>query len=275
MKKFILFGNPIKQSKSPIIHEIFSKQEGLSYTYKKKLVFLNEFNLQFNLFFNNGGNGANITSPYKELAYKKVNLLSMNALISKSINTIKKTSNKKLLGYNTDGIGLVLDLKRLNFIKKGMNILIIGAGGAASNIIYSLLQEKCKISITNRTFNKAKKIKEKFFFDTNIKPIKMEKLRNKKYDLIINATSCSLFEKVPKITRNIFKENVFFYDMCYNKKQTCFIEWAKLQGIKKYSNGLGMLIYQAAFSFKLWNNFFPNVKEVIKKMDFIQKVNFI
>ncbi|MFP3014312.1 MAG: shikimate dehydrogenase [Arsenophonus sp.] len=266
MKKFALFGNPVLHSKSPLIHKLFSEQTGIKHDYGKSLISLSKFNEKLDSFFYKGGNGANITSPFKELAYYKVDILTEQAKACGSINTIKRLEDNRLLGDNTDGVGLVLDLKRLNFIKNGMHILIIGAGGAARGVIIPILNCGCKITITNRTFSKANKLARRFSDIGYINSLKIELIRSYEYDLIINATSSGIIGKVPVISSNIFTKNIFCYDMFYQLNETPFLKLAKTYGVLKYANGIGMLVAQAAISFKLWHGKLPDISYALNRL---------
>lgn len=269
MKKLAIFGNTVKHSKSHIIHHFFAKQSEIKISYKRIKTHKNTFKKNFKDFLNQGGIGANITSPLKEIAYQKVNKLTKKARICHSINTIKKINNKTILGDNTDGIGLIIDLNRLNFIKNGMNILIIGAGGAVKGILPFLLNYNCKITILNRTFKKAKKIKEHFSHIKKIKIINIKKEKTEEYNLIINATYLGLIDKKSKeFLKKIIKKNVLCYDLSYLKNKTQFLYFVKEQGVLKFANGLGMLIIQAAFSFKLWFGILPNIYFALSKIKF-------
>ncbi|MGP1945125.1 MAG: shikimate dehydrogenase [Arsenophonus sp. ET-LJ4-MAG3] len=204
-----------------------------------------------------------MTLPFKELAYHKVDILTKQAKICGSVNTIKKLDDHRLLGDNTDGIGLILDLERLNFIKKGMNILIIGAGGAVKGIITHILNYGCQITITNRTFSKASELAKKFAAIGDIKSLMLESIYSSKYDLIINATSSDIIGEAPIISSNVFKKNIFCYDMIYWLNETPFLTLAKTNGVLKCANGIGMLFFQAAFAFKLWHGKLPNISFIL------------
>lgn len=269
MKKLAIFGDPIKQSKSHIIHDFFAKELGISISYKKIKTCKNTFENQLKNFFKNGGIGANITSPLKEIACKKMDKLTKQAEICQSINTIKKINNKQILGDNTDGIGLITDLKRLKFIEKKMNILIIGSGGAVKGILPYLFKYDCQVTILNRTYEKAKKIKKHFSHIKKIKIIKKNSDKIGKYNLIINTTAFGYIDKKSeKILNKIIKKNVLCYDLSYFNKKTQFLSIAKKKGALKYNNGLGMLIIQAAFSFKLWFGKLPNTYSALNKIKF-------
>ncbi|QJC29988.1 shikimate dehydrogenase [Enterobacteriaceae endosymbiont of Plateumaris sericea] len=267
MKIFAIFGNPIKHSKSPIIHKLFANQLNIVQQYEKIYVPINNFNNVINHFFKNGGLGANITVPFKKMAYNICDLLTQRGINSGVVNTLKITKKNQILGDNTDGIGLLKDLKRINFIYKNSNILLIGAGGAAQGIIYPLINFGCTIMITNRTYKKSCHLLKYFNNKKNINIIKIEDINNKKinYDLIINATSSSIKGVIPNISSSIIHSNVFCYDLFYSNKITPFLDWCLYHGAKKISDGLGMLIEQAAYSFFLWHGIMPNTTLILKK----------
>ncbi|QJC36538.1 shikimate dehydrogenase [Enterobacteriaceae endosymbiont of Donacia simplex] len=270
MKIFAVFGNPIKHSKSPIIHKLFAKQTGILQNYTKIYVKKNNFNKKILDFIKNGGVGANITIPFKHEAYKLCNILTKRAQQAGVVNTIKIINSKKILGDNTDGIGLLKDLKNLKFINSTSNILLIGAGGAAQGIIMPLIKFGCNITIINRTYERGKNLIKYFNNIKNLNCLKLEDLFKKydqiKYNLIINATSSSLMgENIFNIPLSIIKPDVFCYDLYYNFTITPFLEWCTIHGAKKISDGIGMLIEQAAYSFYLWHGIMPNTKKIIQK----------
>ncbi|QJC29549.1 shikimate dehydrogenase [Enterobacteriaceae endosymbiont of Plateumaris pusilla] len=268
MKIFAVFGNPIKHSKSPIIHKLFAEQLNIIQQYEKIYVPINKFNNVINHFFKHGGLGANITVPFKKNAYNICDFLTQRGINSGVVNTLKITKNNQILGDNTDGIGLLKDLKRINFIYKNSNILLIGAGGAAQGIIYPLINFGCKITIINRTYENSCNLLKYFNYKKNINILKIEDINNKKinYDLIINATSSSIKGVIPNISSSIIHSNIFCYDLFYSSKITPFLDWCLYHGAKKISDGIGMLIEQAAYSFFLWHGVMPNTRLILKKL---------
>ncbi|QJC31682.1 shikimate dehydrogenase [Enterobacteriaceae endosymbiont of Donacia tomentosa] len=270
MKLFAVFGNPIKHSKSPIIHQLFAKQTGIKQNYKRISVPIYNFKNEIFYFFKNGGVGANITSPFKIDAYKICHILTSRAKKSGAVNTIKMTKSGKILGDNTDGIGLLKDLQNIKFIQPKSKILIVGAGGATKGIIYPLIKFGCIITIVNRTYQNAKNIVE-FFQTKYLNCLRLEDLfnnliNNKKYNLIINATSSGIQGNIPNIPSSIIKSNIFYYDLYYRDSLTPFLKWCYDLGGEKISDGIGMLVEQAAYSFCFWHGIMPDTKIVIKKI---------
>ncbi|MCW5197510.1 shikimate dehydrogenase [Buchnera aphidicola] len=259
---YAVFGNPINHSKSPKIHNFFFKKYNFNEKYIRICASKQFFLKEILNFFENGGKGANITLPFKEKVFSICTVLTKRAQISGSINTLKK-NNIGIIGDNTDGIGLLTDLKYKNLISKNDNILILGAGGAARGIIYPLLKFGCNIYITNRTIQKAKILSKEFLKFGYIKYLKLNQLHKNKFQIIINATSAGISDHSSLvIPSNIFNQKTICYDMFYGNTDTNFMKLCKNLGSKKVYNGIGMLVNQAAHSFFLWTDIFPKINDV-------------
>ncbi len=263
MKKFAVFGNPINHSKSPYIHHLFAKQTGCALKYEAILASQDNFKESINLFFAKGAEGANITTPFKEEAYAISNELTDRAKLAGAVNTLKRKPDGSLLGDNTDGIGLVNDLQRLNMLVPQQRVLLVGAGGAARGVIKPLLDTAITLVITNRTFDKADYLAKLFSSYGNIEAHAMQNIENQQFDLIINATTTGLQKEIPLISPSLINSNTACYDMFYDKKLTPFLEWAKQQGANQCADGLGMLVGQAAHSFFLWHGIMPEITKTI------------
>jgi len=263
---YAVFGNPINHSKSPKIHSLFSKQTGISHIYQSVNVPLNHFCSFLRDFFNQYGQGANITAPFKQEAYFFCDELTERAKIAQSVNTLKKIDNNKILGDNTDGIGLLSDLIRLNFIKKKSSILILGAGGAVKGILFPLLSFGCSIFILNRTLSNAQKLVLQFEQYGKINIFSKSTSKVKHFDLIINATSKFFIEKNNFIPVSLITSKTCFYDLNYHRDNTIFMNWCLKIGAHFFSNGIGMLVFQAAHSFFLWYNILPKTDDIINML---------
>jgi shikimate dehydrogenase len=212
-------------------------------------------------------NGANVTLPFKKEAYELANSHSNHAKIAEAINTFEFKEGE-IIGHNTDGVGLVRDLEQnLHVNLNSKKILLIGAGGAAEGVIYSILEKKPnELTLTNRTIKKSNTIQNKMHayaqsFDVNLNAIEIAKLPHHYFDVIINATSASLSDDDLNIDNKVFHESSLAYDMMYGK-ETTFIKQAKLQA-SQTSDGLGMLVEQAAEAFYIWHHIKPQTKPVI------------
>jgi len=154
-----------------------------------------------------------------------------------------------------------------------MSILLIGAGGAAKGVIPSLLSMKeiQLLTLTNRSFTRAQELKKHYSNMGNVNAVALDKLVNIHYDLIINATSASMYDKVPMLSESLITPSVVCYDMFYKNEDTSFVSWARKNGTNRCTDGLGMLISQAAHSFLLWNDILPSVSKTLKKLQSKQK----
>lgn len=262
ISKFAVFGNPIVQSKSPLIHSMFAKELGLEIEYSaiegNKECVENDF---VRFFSDSHSLGANVTMPFKDAAAAWVTELSPNAKAADSVNTIIRNGDR-FIGDSTDGVGLVSDLLRLGMYVKDKRILLIGAGGAARGVFANIIEQApLSVDIMNRSVDKAH-VLAKVVENTITKCISdAEQLAQ--YDLIINATSLSLNEQLPNITTKQLHDNTCIYDMVYKKQDTVFTSWAKQQGLTQVADGLGMLVGQAAESFYLWLGQRPSVEPVL------------
>jgi len=268
---YAVMGNPIKHSKSPQIHSLFAKQTNQSITYTAIQVDTGGFKQAVGNFVAHKGKGLNITVPFKEEAWALVEQRSERAERAGAINTIKIT-NGKLFGDNTDGVGLVNDLKtNLNVTLKNKRILLMGAGGASRGVLLPLLEESpSEIIIVNRTVRKATSLAEHFSDVGNINGCGYEDLKDfaeqeKYFDIIINATAASLQGELPPLADGIMNKNGCCYDMMYGK-QTPFMQWAVKQGVANITDGLGMLVEQAAESFYIWRGVKPDTKPVLVQL---------
>ncbi|MEY8199793.1 MAG: shikimate dehydrogenase [Colwellia sp.] len=265
MDKYCVFGNPIKHSRSPFIHQSFAKTTKQTLHYDTCLVELDGFTEAVYDFIAKEGKGANVTVPFKEQALTLADELSDRARLAGAVNTLIFKEGK-IYGDNTDGEGLVQDLLRNTVQLKNSRILLLGAGGAAKGVILPLLAQNPKgITIANRTISKAEKLIEQFN-NEKLTACGFEQTAEQAFDVIINATSASLSGKLPAISASIIKSNTVCYDMVYGKSVTPFLAWAQFQGANRVIDGLGMLVGQAAESFDIWRGVKPSVEPVLHEL---------
>ena len=269
-KHFAVIGNPIHHSLSPQIPRAFAKEAGLDIDYEAVLSPIDEFKNTINKLIAKKLSGANVTLPFKKEAYELASEHSNHSRIAEAVNTLEFKEDE-IIGHNTDGIGLVRDLeKNLRMNLKDKKILLIGAGGAAEGVIYSILEKNpSELTLTNRTIEKSNVIQNKMdvhakSFDVNLNVIEIAKCFLQYFDLIINATSTSLNNADLDLNHKVFHEGSLAYDMMYGK-ETSFIREAKSQG-SKTSDGLGMLVEQAAEAFFIWHQIKPETKSVIESL---------
>lgn len=266
MESYVVFGNPIAHSKSPFIHQQFAEQLSITHPYGRMLAPLDGFVETLETFFQQGGKGANVTVPFKEEAFARADELTERAALAGAVNTLKRLDDGRILGDNTDGIGLLSDLERLSLIKPGYRVLLIGAGGAARGVLLPLLSLDCNVTITNRTYARAQTLAELFRHTGSVSAQAMSELSGHEFDLIINATSSGIAGETPPIPASLINSHVCCYDMFYQKGDTAFLAWCVQHGAKRYADGLGMLVGQAAHAVLLWHGILPNVEPVIDSL---------
>lgn len=263
---YAVFGNPISQSKSPYIHTLFAQQTDQPIAYTAEQAPIDRFEETVRAFFDHGGQGCNVTVPFKEQAFGMATKLTERAQLAGAVNTLKRLADGQILGDNTDGEGLVQDLLRHGVKLEGARVLLIGAGGAARGVIKPLLEQgPAKIVIANRTHSKAHALAEVFQPYGEVVAQSMDTVLET-YDVIINSTSASLTGEVPDISSAIFSSSSVAYDMMYGKGNTSFCQWAIDSGAVSVYDGLGMLVGQAAESFFLWRGVRPEIEPVFDEL---------
>ncbi len=268
--RYAVIGNPVAHSKSPDIHAMFARQTGKDIIYERLLAPLDGFEVTAKRFFNEGGKGLNVTVPFKHEAWDLVDSRRGDALDAQAVNTITP-ENGKLVGDNTDGIGLVADIKKnLGFEITGKRLLLMGAGGATYGVMFPLLREKAKtLVVVNRTLEKAQSLvqsieKRAGVIVTSLDAVPYKGLAGSKFDIVINATSAGLSGEMPDLPEGIFAPGALAYDMVYGR-DTPFMIFARKEGARAV-DGLGMLVEQAAESFFIWRGVRPQTAPVIKKL---------
>lgn len=265
LDEYAVMGNPITHSKSPRIHSLFAEQTGEKVHYTAIQVDPGGFEQAVDHFIATGGKGLNITVPFKQEAWQRVDSRSSRAERAGAVNTIKIEADN-LFGDNTDGIGLVNDLVRNNAITlKGKSILLMGAGGAARGVLAPLLQQDpAQIVIANRTESRARDLAKEFSDLGDVQGCGYgAALAELQFDVLINATAASLQGKLPALPDGIVANSGACYDMMYAAQPTTFMNWASQQGAAKVLDGLGMLVEQAAESFYVWRGIRPDTQPVI------------
>ena len=266
-KNFAVIGNPISHSLSPRIHKLFAAQFDIKLEYDCIQAEPGGFESAISHFAARRGAGLNVTVPFKVAAWKLCkqvgNHLTARADHAQAVNTLNFLDHE-IRGDNTDGIGLVRDMKNnLQWQLTGQRILILGAGGAARGIILPLSECRPKtLTIVNRTPHKARDLAAQFKNYHNLCGLGYDQLGGE-FDIIINATSAGLSDQVVPISRTQFAKNSVAYDMFYANKPTAFLRRAIEFGAGQTTDGIGMLVEQAAESFYQWHNIRPNTKSVI------------
>mgnify|MGYP001304939372 FL=1 len=277
MKKYLVIGNPIEHSLSPLIHNYWIKKYGLiDSVYEKKKVEKKDLKVIVDQVRNGQIKGLNITVPFKKEIIDLLDCVHGDALLTQSVNTLCKV-NKEVHGYNTDTEGFKESLQDGSIDYENKNIFILGAGGVTSSILKAFVGTAKKIYITNRTKKKAEELKK--LGDISIAALQLEKKtievidwgkKPKVCDIVINTTSVGLKEDENLDLEFEDYENnkdVLFYDLIYNPRETNFLKDAKLRD-NRTMNGKMMFLWQAKIAFKIWTNISPEIDdEAIRLLD--------
>jgi shikimate dehydrogenase len=263
--KYAVIGHPISHSKSPLIHKMFAEQTGQDMSYEAIEAPLDSFAATIQRLRDEGYKGCNITVPFKHEAYKLANEHSGRARAAHAVNTFI-FQDGLILGDNTDGIGLVTDIEQnLGYRFLFKRVLLMGAGGAAHGVIWHLFNAGAAIIISNRSMDKADQLAAEFEGYGTVFAKSYEALAGQQFDIVINATSSGLTDSLPPLPDGLFKPGALAYDMMYGK-QTPFLRFAHEQGASQLSDGLGMLVEQAAVAFQKWRGVTPDTAPVITKL---------
>jgi len=265
--RYAVFGHPVSHSKSPAIHRMFADQFGLAIDYRAIDVEPGTFDEVVRRFRDEGGKGCNVTVPYKQEAWQLASERSGRAELAGAVNTLK-FDGEKILGDNTDGIGLLRDITiNLDQPLFDKHLLVLGAGGAVRGIIGSLLEQAPRsLTLANRTVSKAEELAKIFSTIGPVTPCGFEQLAGRRFDVVINGTAASLGGELPPLPDELFNDNALAYDLMYAKQPTVFMEWAANHGAARVADGLGMLVEQAAESFGIWWGKHPQTAEVIEAL---------
>jgi len=264
--RYAVVGFPVGHSWSPFIHGMFAKQTAQNMTYARLEVAPEKLGSALEEFFDAGGKGMNVTVPHKQAACLLTRFRTPRAEIAGAVNTIAKRDDG-LLGDNTDGAGLIIDLTyNLSLPLEGMRVLVLGAGGAARGVLGPLLGTSPDyLEIANRNAARATELAREFSTLGEIRGCGFDAIAtDKAFDLILNATSASLQDTVPPIPPSALGPTTLCYDMAYGKGDTAFTRWAKSAGAGRAETGWGMLVEQAAESFQLWRGVKPQTAPVLE-----------
>jgi shikimate dehydrogenase len=264
---YAVIGHPVEHSKSPAIHAAFAEQTGEDIVYTLLPAAADAFTETAARFFAAGGRGLNVTLPFKAEAARFADLLTERARAAGAVNTLKRLSDGRREGDNTDGVGLVRDLTaNLGLALGGRNILLLGAGGAAQGVLEPLLATRpSQVVLANRTPARAADLAHRFADRGPVTGAGLDALADyAPFELVINATSAGLSGTVPKLPdTGLFTAGGVAYDLVYGDQPTAFERWAQGHGADRGSDGLGMLVEQAAESFRVWRGIRPDTGPVL------------
>ncbi len=270
-ERYAVVGNPVAQSRSPAIHAQFAEQTGQDIRYERLLAPLDGFVATVESFRAGGGCGLNVTVPFKLQAFEYAQLRSPRASAAGAVNTLSFGSGE-VFGDNTDGVGMVRDIvDRLGFRLEGCRLLLAGAGGAARGVLQPLLQAGVgSVVIANRTVSRADEL-ARLSGDPRVLACGFEVLDQAGrgvagFDAIVNATSTGLEDAAPPIPDAAYRGLRLAYDMVYGARPTPFMRHAARLGCPQVSDGLGMLVEQAAESFFVWRGVRPRTDAVFARL---------
>ncbi len=266
--RYAVIGNPIEHSKSPLIHAAFAAQTGQDIEYGRILGDLHDFEGDVRDFFAQGGRGLNVTVPFKEQAWRMADERSPAACSAGAANTLIALADGRLRADNTDGAGLVRDLRDNHGVTlQGRNILLLGAGGAVRGVLRPLLDEgPNNLLIANRTAAKALDLAADALRLGPVQGCGLDDLTDQRFDIIINGTAAGLGGEMPSIPDTCLVAGGVSYDMMYSDRPTAFVLWGREHGAMLALDGLGMLVEQAAESFRLWRGLRPDTAAVIHRL---------
>lgn len=265
--RYGVMGYPVSHSRSPVIHRLFALQTGQNIQYELLPVPPGELRHAIKEFGAKGGKGLNITVPHKLAALDAADQLSERATRAGAVNTLV-FQDGEIFGDNTDGVGLLRDLTRnLGLALAGLDILILGAGGATRGILGPLLAAgPASVTLANRTLEKARVLADDFGVLGQVTACRFRDVPQRPYALVVNATSAGLTGDTPPWPRDAVGPDTFCYDLSYGLTPTPFSRWARACGARESVMGWGMLVEQAAESFHLWRGVRPDTKPVLRQL---------
>ena len=263
--RYAVVGNPVAHSKSPLIHAAFARETGEDLHYDRLLADPECFEDEVRAFFAGGGRGLNVTLPFKERAWALASVHGPAAATAGAVNTLTPLPGGGLCGDNTDGVGLVRDLAdNHGFAFPARRVLVLGAGGAARGVLRPLLETGLgTLTIANRTPARALELARSVAGLGAVRGCGLADLAGQSFDLIVNATSAGLAGEVPPLPPGCLVPGGWTYDMLYADTPTAFCRWGRAHGAAVTLDGLGMLVEQAAESFRLWRGRRPHTGPVI------------
>ncbi len=265
---FAVLGHPIAHSLSPTIHQAFAEQFELKFSYERIDVAPEAFGDFWTAGRGRQLTGANITFPLKELACQAADALGQHAREAEAVNTLVWRDGR-LYGFNTDGVGLLTDLmQNLALPINGKRLLLLGAGGAVRGVLGPLLREApAELVLANRTISKAQDLADRFACDTPLQVCGLETLPDlDSFDGVINATTSGYGGRSIDLPTTLLHEHSWCYDLSYASAAEPFLNWAQRAGAARYHDGLGMLVEQAAESFRHWHGLSPRTDSVIQRL---------
>ncbi|MFG6494088.1 shikimate dehydrogenase [Fictibacillus sp. UD] len=265
MIKALVIGDPIEHSLSPVMHNEAFKHTGISGIYEKQRVKSEDLEVFINKLKESNYAGCNVTIPHKVSILPFLDEVDEEAREIGAVNTVVNNGGK-LIGYNTDGKGFLLSLKdKISKPLSELNVLLIGAGGAARSICYALKKENPKqLAIANRSEGRLQSLLNDLK-DERIEGLSLQRAEKvlERFDVLINTTNAGMYPEMDSVPLKLahLKEEAVVCDIVYNPLVTKWLEEAKARGAVT-DNGVSMLVMQGAMAFEKWTGIFPDTNKM-------------
>jgi shikimate dehydrogenase len=272
--RFTVFGHPIAHSLSPRLHALFAAQCGIELEYTATDAPPGRFSEIARDFFAQGGRGGNVTLPDKRLAFELADTHTRAAQRAGVANVLTRQADGTLEAHNTDGAGLIRDLRERQRIElKGRRVLLLGAGGAAQAVAWALLDAGVReLILANRTLERARSLADALAQPARVcisewnRPDANGLDRCGAFDLIVNATSAGVLGEAMHLPHSLVSRTTAACDLAYGKAAQPFMAWARDAGAQHVFDGLGMLVETAADSFGHWHGMRPDTDEAYRAL---------
>lgn len=271
-----LIGDPVEHSLSPMMHNLSFEEFGLNYVYLAFRVTRKELKTVIEGFRAIGVKGFNVTTPLKRAIMAFLDKLNPSAAKIGAVNTVLN-DHGEFIGFNTDGIGVVRALESKGFKIDGLSIVLIGAGSAGRAIAYTFSERPCRLTILNRTAEKAKSLAEELseeLAEVYWKPLTINSIAEcvPQADVLVNATSVGMkpMDMETPVPKRFLRKGMAVFDIVYNPLETRLLREAREVGAITL-DGLEMLLHQGIEAFKIWFNLEPPVERLKKAFNEVRR----
>ncbi|HID18613.1 TPA: shikimate dehydrogenase [Candidatus Bathyarchaeota archaeon] len=272
-----LIGDPVEHSLSPMMHNLSFKKLGLNYVYVAFRVSRRVLGTVVAGLKAIGVKGFNVTTPLKRDVVGFLDRLSPKASRIGAVNTVLNDRGE-LIGFNTDGTGAVKALEDRGFKLEGARVLLLGAGNAGRAIAYALMDKPCRLTILNRTVEKAEVLAREVsggLAEVYWAPLTPDNLARHvpRADILINATSMGMkpLNGETPVPGSLLRRDMVVFDIVYNPLETRLLREAKGAGVETL-DGLEMLLHQGVEAFKIWFGLNPPVEDLKRAFEEIRRM---
>ena len=269
VSRYAVIGHPIAHSLSPRLHALFAAQTGIALEYTAIDVASAVFADTVHTFLAHGGGGANVTLPHKAAAFALADVQTATAQRLGVANVLTRLPNGRIEADSNDGAGMLADMhRRCGIDPRGIDVLLLGAGGASRAAAFALLDAGIRgITIANRTVERAQSLAAALADATRVRVLGWDDLeRCGPFDLIVNATSAGVQHAALALPPSLGRASAAAYDLSYGPAAQAFIDWAGRAGCASAFDGLGMLVETAAASFEHWHGVRPDVDAALAQI---------